>query len=47
MGRARAAFTHLKNELDREVVNKEMQDLFRAESRRPAPGNRQAESVAQ
>lgn len=29
MGRARAAFTHLKNELDREVVNKEMQDLFR------------------
>ncbi|KAF0808194.1 Sec-independent protein translocase TatB [Alcanivorax sp. S71-1-4] len=29
MGRARAAFSHLKNELDREVVNKEMQDLFR------------------
>ena len=29
MGRARAAFTHLKNELDREVVNKEMQDMFR------------------
>lgn len=29
MGRARAAFNHLKNELDREVVNQEMQDMFR------------------
>ena len=29
MGRARAAFNHLKNELDREVVNQEMQEMFR------------------
>lgn len=29
VGRARAAFTHLKNELDREVVNQEMQEMFR------------------